>query len=144
MPRFLFSADTLDDAPVEFHEILERHFLRSPIVADQGKSSVGASPDVAEKRSGRPTVAQKEDVQDIHMSVVFYVITIVSVLTLSQTSTFTSSADAPLEQIMYLLSDRPSIDQADKQHLVGQYLKISGYFRGMSSPSKLIEDYYRS
>ncbi|ODN82655.1 hypothetical protein L202_00952, partial [Cryptococcus amylolentus CBS 6039] len=45
---------------------------------------------------------------------------------------------------MYLLSDRPSIDQGDKLHLVGQYLKISGYFKGMSFPPKLIEDYYRS
>ncbi|TYJ51163.1 hypothetical protein B9479_008282 [Cryptococcus floricola] len=59
------------------------------------------------------------------------------------TQKLTSSADAPLERILYLLSDRPSVDQADKLHLVGPYLKISGYFKGMSSPSKLIKDYYR-
>ncbi|ODN90146.1 hypothetical protein L198_06164 [Cryptococcus wingfieldii CBS 7118] len=62
----------------------------------------------------------------------------------SMDSDLTSSADAPLEQIMYLLSDRLSIDRADNLHLVGQYLKISGYFKGMSFPPKLIEDYYRS
>ncbi|ODN77907.1 hypothetical protein L202_05013 [Cryptococcus amylolentus CBS 6039] len=58
-------------------------------------------------------------------------------------------------RIMYLLLDQLSIDQADKRHLVGQYLKISGYFKACCFPSrsldtsrtcrppKLIKDYYR-